>query len=150
MAKRGSFNPLAGSDSQKRYYEDMYVKPLVTAGVGTAVAKMTLFADDNYVTVWGNKVPLWAASFVGLYVAGLAGEFLSNNVLPYSSMSPSGSITSGIIQPTAVGAANTAIWSLASSQGAAEKGNGSLFIMGAGAEVAGSYLYEHFVAPLLS
>ena len=140
-----------GAPGSSRYYEDMFLKPAVTAAVGTAVAKFSIFSQNSKVKIFGTDFPLWAITGIALYGAGVLGEVMHSVVLPQIDRKEkfSHSMAAGLIQPGVVGAANSGLWLLATSNGASEKGLGSLFAIGAASEVAADYIYNHFITPLL-
>lgn len=140
-----------GGDSDKRMYEDMFLKPLVTAAVGTAATKMTIFAGHEYVTIRGMRIPLWVATGISLYGAGVIGELLSQKVLPHIARDEKfkNNFMTGLVQPAAVGGAYTALFTVGTPNGANEIGIPTLFFAATAAEMAGDYLYNHFVLPLL-
>lgn len=140
-----------GSNSDKRWYEDTFLKPAVTAAVGAAVGKYTIFPEGS-VMFGETPIPLWVATAVALYGAGVVGELLSTKVFPYLSRGQrweAGGMVAGLVQPAAVGLANGAVWSLVNSGAATEKGVANIFLLGAASEIAGDYIYNHFVLPMI-
>lgn len=137
----------------KRFYEDIFLKPAVTAGVGTLATQYLLFNNgEKTVNIFGGvRVPVWAATAAAMYGAGVIGELLAQKVLPHVARDEKykNNFMQGLVQPGAVGAANAALWMTATSAGASEKGVAMLFGLGALAEVAGDYIYNHFVLPMV-
>ncbi len=137
--------------STARYYEDMFLKPAITAGVGAVAAKMLLFPEFNNIYVFGSDMPLWAVTAAALYTAGVLGEVVQQVVLPHIDRTEkfNQSMIGGLLQPGVVGAANTGVWLIANSAAAQQKGIIPLFAIGAASEVAADYIYNHFVTPML-
>ncbi len=137
--------------STARYYEDMFLKPAITAGVGAAAAKLLLFPEFTTVNVFGSDMPLWAVTAAALYGAGVLAELVQQVALPHIDRSEkfSQSMIGGLLQPGVVGAANAGVWLVANSAAAQQKGILPLFAIGAASEVAADYIYNHFVTPIL-
>ncbi len=148
MAKRSSAIYAPGKGSRQQT-EDLLIKPLVTATVGTIAAKMSVMPERS-VSVYGMQLPVWAVAFGALYAAALIGEVSHDYIIPHISKDRKFESLSGIIQPGLTGAANAGVWSIASKGAADEKGIATLFGIGALAEVVSDYSYHRFISPLLS
>jgi hypothetical protein len=128
--------------------QDVMIKPLLTAAVGTAAAKMSVLPERS-VSVYGMQVPVWAVTFGALYGAALVGELSHDYILPHISKSRKFESVAGVVQPTLTGAANVAAWSIVSKAATDEKGMGTIFAIGALSEVVSDYVYHRFVSPLV-
>lgn len=125
-----------------------FVKPLVVAGIGAAAFSM--IAPGSTFIALGKDVPAWAAGAVGIGAGSLLADLGHQYILPELPVDNKlGYSASMILAPLLTGAGSLAAFYAMNSNSLGEA-PASIFLAGAGSEIAGSYAFESILAPYLN
>ena len=124
------------------------IKPVSVGAVGSILTKMKF--PDSKVNFMGQVVPFYlvagAAIGASFALSEVFHSYVFNTVIANDKWSePLSAIASGGI----AGAANVAAFSVYNPKIVSDAGLTTLFLLGAGSEVLGSYLSERIISPML-
>lgn len=138
------------SQSSKMKYEELFLKPAVIAGLGAASGQV-LFGSGTFNFSNGWSMPLWMASFVGVYGASLLAELAHFYLFPSLGTSASWNSPGTALLNMGLVAGGDLAYLYVSNPGAiSDLGIGSIALNAAVSVAVGGYLWDNFLAPMLS
>ena len=118
------------------------IHPVMVGAVGYGLSMLVLGSDNATVSIYNMDISPAAAIGVSCAVADIAGGVIAMELAKTSQMSELSASESMFITPVLTGMATVGVTRMMIGATADYSAMGKIFGLGAGSEVAGSYLYN--------